>query len=222
MNVLHASLRREWRLACRNLADAANPVAFFLIVVTLVPLGTSAARGQLATLAPGMLWVAALLATLLSADQLFRRDHEDGTLEQLLLVPDALYGIVWTKVLIHWLFAGLPLVLFAPVLGMMLALPVEAMPALLLSLALGTIALALLGAIGAALTVSLRRSGLLLAVIVLPLYIPVLIFGASATAHAAAGNWPAGQLAVLGAFALLALGFAPLVIIAGLRIAAEG
>lgn len=221
MSILAATFRREWRIAWRNLADAINPVAFFLMVIALVPLGIGAGKQQLAAIAPGMIWVAALLSSLLSVDMLFRRDYDDGTLEQYLLLPGQLYGIIWLKVLVHWLFAGLPLVLVSPLLGLMLSLPATAVPVLLCSLALGTVSLSLVGAIGASLTVSLRRGGLLIAVIVLPLYIPVLIFGASATVQAAAGIIPAGQLAMLGAFALLALGLAPLVVMAGLRIAVE-
>lgn len=221
MNILSATFQREWRVAWRNLADAINPVAFFLMVIALVPLGMSADKAQLAAIAPGILWVAALLANLLSMDMLFRRDYDDATLEQYLLLPGELYGIVWIKVLVHWLFAGLPLVLVSPLLGMMLSLPPTAMPVLMLSLALGTTSLSLVGAIGASLTVSLRRGGLLMAIIILPLYIPVLIFGANATAQAVAGLFPAGQLAILGAFALLALGLAPLVVISGLKISLE-
>ena len=142
------------------------------------------AAGGLATLLLLTTIVTNPLASLLSVDMLFRRDYDDGTLEQYLLLPGQLYGLVWIKVWVHWLFAGLPLVLISPLLGM-------------------------------------RRGGLLIAVIVLPLYIPVLIFGASATVQAAVGIFPAGQLAMLGAFALLALGLAPLVVIAGLRIAVE-
>lgn len=221
MSILAATLQREWQLAWRNLADTVNPVAFFLMVIALVPLGIGTDKAQLTAIAPGMLWVAALLASLLSVDMLFRRDYDDGTLEQYLLLPNQLYGIVWIKVLVHWLFTGLPLVLISPLLGMMLSLPPVAMPVLMMSLALGTVSLSLIGAIGASLTVSLRRGGLLVAVIVLPLYIPVLIFGASATAQAVGGIVPAGQLAMLGAFALLALGLSPLVVMAGLRIAVE-
>ena len=221
MNILAATFQREWLLAWRNLADAVNPVVFFLMVVALVPLGIGTDKTQLSIIAPGIVWVAALLASLLSVDMLFRRDYDDGTLEQYLLLPNELYGIVWIKVLVHWLFAGLPLVLISPLLGVMLSLTPPAMPVLMLSLLLGTMSLSLIGAIGASLTVSLRRGGLLIAVIVLPLYIPVLIFGASATVQAAAGVFPAGQLAMLGAFALLALGLSPLVVIAGLRISLE-
>jgi heme exporter protein B len=221
MSVLPATFQREWQLACRNLGDAINPVAFFLMVIALVPLGIGTDKSQLAAIAPGILWVAALLASLLSMDMLFRRDYDDGTLEQYLLLPDQLYGIIWLKVLVHWLFAGLPLVLVSPLLGVMLSLPPVAMPVLMLSLALGTISLSLIGAMGASLTVSLRRGGLLIAVIVLPLYVPILIFGASATTQAVAGIFPAGQLAMLAAFALLTLGLTPLAVIAGLRIAVE-
>lgn len=221
MNVLIATAKREWRLACRNLADAINPAAFFLMVVALIPLGISAESAKLAAMAPGVLWVAALLASLLSADMLFRRDYDDGMLEQYLLLPDHLYGMVWIKILMHWLFTGLPLVVLSPLLGGMLSLPVQAMPVTMLALMLGTLSLSLIGAIGASLTVSLRRGGLLIAVIVLPLYIPVLIFGASATAQAALDVPVWGQLAVLGAFAVMALVLTPLVVMAGLRIAVE-
>ena len=216
-----ATFQREWLLAWRNLSDAINPVAFFLMVVALVPLGVGTDKAQLSAIAPGILWVAALLASLLSVDMLFRRDFDDATLEQYLLLPGQLYGIVWIKVIVHWLFTGLPLVLISPILGMMLSLSGAAIPVLVLSLALGTISLSLIGAIGASLTVSLRRGGLLIAVIVLPLYIPILIFGASATTLAVSDIFPAGQLAILAAFALFSLGLTPLVVMAGLKIAVE-
>ncbi len=216
-----ATLKREWQMAWRNVSDVINPVAFFLIVITLVPLGIGANKTQLAAIAPGMLWVAALLACLLSADLLFRREFDDGTLEQYLLLPHALYGILWIKIAVHWLFFGLPLVLVSPLLGLMLSLPSSALLVLMLALCLGTMSLSLIGAMGAALTVGLRRGGLLLAVIALPLYIPVLIFGASATAQAADGFFPAGQLMLLAALVLFTLGFAPLVVIAGLKIGIE-
>ncbi|MEZ5539398.1 MAG: heme exporter protein CcmB [Pseudomonadales bacterium] len=221
MSVLIATAKREWQLAWRNLADAINPAAFFLMVVALIPLGISAESAKLAAMAPGVLWVAALLASLLSADMLFRRDYDDGMLEQYLLLPEHLYGVVWIKILVHWLFTGLPLVVLSPLLGGMLSLPLQAMPITMLALTLGTLSLSLIGAIGASLTVSLRRGGLLIAVIVLPLYIPVLIFGASATAQAALGSAAWGQVAILGAFAVMALVLTPLVVMAGLRIAVE-
>lgn len=222
MSALTATLQREWQLAWRNLSDAINPLAFFLMVIALVPLGVSAESSRLAALAPGMLWVAALLASLLSADMLFRRDYDDGMLEQYLLLPAHLYGMVWIKVLIHWLFTGLPLALLSPLLGGMLSLPAAAMPITMLALALGTLSFSLLGAVGAALTVSLRRGGLLIAVIVLPLYIPVLIFGTSATTQATLSLPVWGQLAILAAFDVMALVLTPLVVITGLRIAVEG
>ena len=218
MSVLTATLRREWQLAWRNLADAINPAAFFLMVIALVPLGVSAESTRLAALAPGMLWVAALLASLLSADMLFRRDYDDGMLEQYLLLPAHLYSVVWIKVLVHWLFAGLPLVLLSPLLGGMLSLPVVAMPVTMLALALGTLSLSLIGAIGASLTVSLRRGGLLIAVIVLPLYIPVLIFATSAIDAAGMGLPYGGQLAILAAMLVGALTLTPLAVSAALRV----
>ena len=145
MNILAATFHREWQLAWRTLADAVNPVAFFLMVIALVPLGIGTDKTQLSVIAPGIVWVAALLASLLSVDMLFRRDFDDGTLEQYLLLPNELYGIVWIKVLVHWLFAGLPLVLISPLLGAMLSLPPLAMPVLMLSLLLGTMSLSLIG-----------------------------------------------------------------------------
>ena len=222
LKIVTAVISRDLKLAMRRQADIVSAIFFFIIVVSLFPLGIGPEPDLLRKLAPGVLWVAALLASLLSADMLFRRDYDDGMLEQYLLLPEHLYGMVWIKVLIHWLFTGLPLALLSPLLGGMLSLPVAAMPTALLALALGTLCLSLLGAIGAALTVSLRRGGLLIAVIILPLYIPVLIFGASATAQAATGTPAWGQLAILAAFDLMALVLTPLVVVTGLRIAVEG
>src|SRR5690606_33916128 len=157
-----------------------NPLVFFLIVITFIPLGVSPESNTLALLAPGLLWVIALLASLLSLDSLFRSDFEDGTLEQLLVSPQPLAWMVLAKVLAHWLMTGLPLALLAPLLGVMLALPAEGYLPLVLSLLLGSGSLSLIGAIGAALTVALRKGGLLLSLIVMPLYVPVLIFGSGA------------------------------------------
>ncbi len=215
-------VRRDLTVSMRHRSDLFNPVIFFLIVVTLFPLGVSPAPDVLKALAPGVLWVVALLATLLSSDGIFHADFEDGSLEQLLLSPQPLYLMVLAKVLSHWFITGLPLTLIAPMLGLMLQLPAAGMVPLMLSLLAGTGTLSFVGAIGAALTVGLRRGGLLLSLIVIPLYTPVLIFGASAVQSAIEGFSIAGQLAVLGAFFVFAITFAPFAIAGALRISVNG
>lgn len=216
--VIRATLRRELLIALRRPGDVINPLMFFLIAVTLFPLGAGSDAELLGTIAPGVIWVTALLAVMLSMDSLFRSDYEDGSLEQLLLVPQPLYFLLLTKVLSHWLVSSLPLVVLAPILAVMLALPGEGMGVLVLSLLLGTPTLNLIGAIGMALTVGLSRSGLLLAVLVLPLFIPVLVFGTGAVQAALNGLSAAGLLAVLAALLALALSLSPLAIGAALRI----
>ncbi len=213
-----ATWRREFQLSFRRKSDLVNPLIFFLMVATLFPLGVSPEPGFLAQLAPGVVWVAALLATLLSMDVLFRSDYEDGSLEQLLLSPQPLFIVVLAKVIAHWMMTGLALTLMAPLLGVMLFLPADGMPGLMLSLLLGTPTLSLVGAIGAALTVGLKKGGVLISLLVLPLYIPVLIFGSSAVQAAVTGLPLGGYLALLGALLALALGLAPLAISAALRI----
>jgi heme exporter protein B len=213
-----ALLRRDLTLAFRHRSQLANPLLFFTIVVTLFPLAVSPAPGLLSTIGPGVIWVAALLAAMLSLDSIFRSDYDDGTLEQLLLSPHPLSLLVLAKVLVHWLVTGLPLLLLAPLLGVLLHLNPAALVAMLSTLALGTPVLSLVGAIGVALTVGLRRGGVLLSLLVLPLYIPVLIFAASAVANAAAGLAIVGQLAFLGALLALAVALAPLAAAAALRI----
>jgi heme exporter protein B len=193
-----------------------------LIVVTLFPIGVSPEPQFLAQLAPGLLWVAALLSTLLSMESLFKADFEDGSLEQLLLSPQPLFMVVLAKVFAHWLMSGLALTLVAPILAIMLFLPFEGMPGLMLSLLLGTPTLSLIGAIGAALTVGLRRGGVLISLLVLPLYIPVLIFGSSAVQAAITGLPLGGYFALLGALLALALALAPLATGAALRISVSG
>lgn len=216
--VILATLRRELLIALRRPGDIVNPLMFFVIAVTLFPLGAGNDEEFLAGIAPGVVWVTALLAVMLSMDSLFRSDYEDGSLEQLLLVPQPLYFLLLAKVFAHWLVSSLPIVILAPVLGAMLALPGEGAGVLVLSLLLGTPTLNLIGAIGMALTVGLSRSGLLLAVLVLPLFIPVLVFGTGAV-QAALGGLPAGGLlAVLAALLMIALTLSPLAIGAALRI----
>lgn len=214
-------IRRDVVLALRRRAEIANPLLFFLMVCTLFPLGIGPDPKQLAVLAPGILWVVALLSCLLASEGVLRGDFDDGSLEQMLLSPTSLYLLALAKTVAHWLVAGLPLALLAPVLALLLQLPALAMPALVASLLLGTAVLSFVGAIGAALTVGLRRGGLLLSLIVLPLYIPVLIFGASAVQAAAQGLAYAGQLAALGALLALALPLAPFAIASGIRISTD-
>ncbi|UFH51571.1 heme exporter protein CcmB [Pseudomonas sp. KNUC1026] len=218
MSVLGHTLRRELHLLCRRPGDWLNPLVFFALVITLFPLGVGAEPALLREIAPGLIWVAALLAVMLSLDGLFRADFDNGSLEQLVLAPQPLALLVLVRVLAHWLLSGLALVLVAPVLAVMLGLPPACLPALAASLLLGTPSLSLLGAVGAALTVGLKRGGLLLALLILPLYIPVLILG-SATLRAALQGLPvAGYLLWLACLAVLSITLAPLAIAAGLRI----
>ncbi|WP_417584102.1 heme exporter protein CcmB [Nitrincola sp.] len=220
--IFFATLKRELQLALRRRSDLVNPLIFFLMVATLFPLGVSPEPTLLAILAPGVVWVAALLATLLAMDSLFRSDFEDGSLEQILLSPQPLFVVVLGKVLAHWIMTGLPLTLMAPLLGVMLFLPAEGMKGLMLSLLIGTPTLSLVGAIGAALTVGLRKGGVLISLLVLPLYIPVLIFGTAAVEAALTGLPVGGHLALLGALLALGLALAPLAIAAALRISVSG
>lgn len=217
-----ATLKRDLKLSLRRKSELVNPLIFFLMVITLFPLGVSPEPGFLAELAPGALWVAALLATLLSMDSLFRTDFEDGSLEQLLLSPQPLMVVVMAKVLAHWMLTGLALTLVAPLISIMLFLPSDGVAGLMLSLLLGTPTLSLIGAIGAALTVGLKRGGVLISLLVLPLYIPVLIFGTSAVQAAVTGLPLGGYLALLGALLALGVALAPLAIGAALRISVSG
>lgn len=212
----------DLRLSLRRRSDLVNPLIFFVMVITLFPLGVSPEPSFLAQLAPGVLWVAALLATLLSIDSVFRSDFDDGSLEQLLLSPQPLYMVCLAKVLAHWTLSGLILTLIAPLIGVMLFLPGDGMFGLMLSLLLGTPTLSLIGAIGAALVVGLRKGGVLLALLVLPLYIPVLIFGSAAVQAAIDGLPLGGYLALLGALLALGIALAPLAIGAALRISVSG
>lgn len=215
------TLRRDLLIALRRRGDIANPLVFFVIVIALFPLGIGPTPQDLARIAPGVLWVVALLASLLSTDMVFRADHDDGSLEQLLRSPDPLYLLAIAKITVHWLVTGLPLTLLSPLMGGMLYLPGAAAPALLLSLLLGTLTLSLVGGIGAALTVGLRKGGILLSLLILPFYIPVLVFGTAAVDAAALGADYLPHLAILGAFALVALTLAPLAVGAALRISLD-
>lgn len=217
-----AVLRRDLLLVFRRRGELANPLVFFLIVLTLIPLAISPAPEQLARIAPGIIWVMALLATLLSIDGLFQSDYQDGSLEQMLISPQPVYVLVLAKVLAHWLVTGLPLTLLAPVLGIMLALPEAGYLPMLASLSMGTAALSLIGAIGAALTVALRRGGLLLSLVVTPLYMPVLIFGAGAVQRAVDGLPTDGPLMVIGALLALALLISPFAAAGALKVSMHG
>jgi len=213
-----ALLHRDLSLAVRNRGELVNPLVFFLVVVSLFPLGVGPGPNLLGSIAPGVIWVAALLASLLSMERLFRSDFDDGSLEQLLLSPQPLPVLVLAKVLAHWLTSGLPLVLMSPLLGLLLYLPGRAVPALLASLMMGTPILSLIGAIGVALTVGLQRGGILLTLLILPLYVPVLIFATAAVTAAAEGFAYNGQIAILGAGLAAALTLSPLATAAALRI----
>lgn len=215
---MKALLIRDLRLATRAGGGFGLALAFFLIVCTLVPFGVGPQGGTLALIAPGILWVGALLACLLSLDRIFALDHEDGSLDLLATAPLPLEGVVASKALAHWLTTGLPLVLAAPVFGILLHLPGPGYVWLVLSLALGTPALSVLGAFGAAVTVGLRRGGLLLSLLVLPLYIPTLIFGAEAVRRGAAGLDPWTPLAFLAAITLAVLALVPFAAASALRV----
>ena len=214
-----ALLVRDLRLLWRRRGDAFQPALFALLVVVLFALALGGETQALGKVAPAVLWVAILLAGLLSLDTLFRGDAEDGSLEQWILAPVPLAWLVLVRVLIHWATTALPLVLAAPLLGEMLHLPRSELPMLLATLALGTPLLSLLGAVVAALTVGMRRSGILVALLALPLYVPVLVFGAGAVAASAQGLDASGALLWLAAGLLLSRLLAPLAAAAAIRIA---
>ncbi|WP_339827320.1 heme exporter protein CcmB [uncultured Arenimonas sp.] len=217
--VARAQARRDLRLVWRRRGDAAQPVLFAVMVVALFPLALGADPQQLARIAPGVLWVAVLLAGLLALDSLYRGDLEDGSLEQMLLAPVPLAWLIAVRVAVHWVTTALPLVMLTPVLAELLYLPGELLPVLLVSLLLGTPLLSLLGAVVAALTVGIRRSGMLLALLALPLFLPVLVFGAGSVMAAAQGLPWAGALLLMAAGLVLAIVLAPLVAAAAIRIA---
>lgn len=209
---------RDIKLAFRQRQDLLNPLLFFVMVVTLFPLGVSPEISFLSEAGAGILWVAALLSVLLSLDHLFRHDFDDGTLEQLVLQPQPLFLLVLAKTVAHWMLTGLPLVLLTPVLGVMVHLDGNSIGVLCLTLLIGTPVLSLIGAIGAALTLGLRSAGVLLSLLVIPLYIPVLIFGTGTVAAASDGAAVGAYMALMGAFLMLALTLAPFAAAAALRI----
>ena len=215
------AVRRDLKLALRSKAELGVQLLFYAIVVTLFPLGIGADPALLRTLAPGILWVAALLASLLSLPRLFAADFADGTLEQIALSPYPLTALISGKIVAHWLTAGAPLALLSPLLALQFGLEGRELAVLALGLLLGTPTLSLLGAIGAALTLGLRTGGALLALLILPLYVPILIFGAGAVEAMHAGLGAGGELSALGAALLAAAIGAPLAAAAAVRIALD-
>lgn len=210
---------RDLRLLWRRRGDAFQPALFALLVVVLFALALGGEQQALSNVASAVLWVAVLLAGLLALDTLFRGDAEDGSLEQWMLAPVPLAWLVLVRTFMHWMTTALPLLIATPFLGELLHLPRNQLPVLMVSLALGTPLLSLLGTVVAALTVGMRRSGILVALLALPLYVPVLVFGAGSVAAAAQGLDPVGALLLLGAGLVLALVLAPLVAAAAIRIA---
>ncbi len=214
-------IRRDLLLAMRRRSDVLTILFFFIIVVSLFPLSVGPEMNMLRTMAPGVVWVAALLASMLSLGRMFSNDYIDGTLEQMLVSPQSLSLLVLGKALAHWLVTGLPLVMMAPVLGIQYDLPLDALAVLTVTLLLGTPVLSLIGAIGAALTLGLRGGGVLVSLLVLPLYIPVLIFGAGAVEANMAGVAFDAHLSLIGAFLMVALVFAPWAAASSLRVSLE-
>jgi heme exporter protein B len=216
-----AVVARDLLIALRHRSDVLTTFFFFVIVVSLFPLGVGPEPDTLREIAPGVVWVAALLAAMLSLARMFGTDYADGTLEQLVLTPQPLVVLVMAKVAVHWLTTGLPLVLIAPVLGLQFDLPADSLVTLLLSLLIGTPVLSLIGAVGAALTLGVRGGAALTSLLVLPLYVPVLIFGAGAVVATATGTGAAGHLSLLGAMLMIALVFAPWATAVALKISLE-
>ena len=214
-------IRRDLLLAMRRRADVLTTLIFFVMVVSLFPLGVGPEPDMLRKMASGVLWVAALLSSMLSLPRMFSADYVDGTLEQMMLAPQSLTMMVLGKIVAHWMLSGLPLVLIAPVLGLQFDMSAQALWILVVGLLLGTPVLSMIGAIGAALTLGLRGGGVLVSLLVLPLCIPVLIFGAGAVEAVNSGMGAASNLSLLGAFVLFALVFTPFVAAQALRISME-
>lgn len=211
-------LKRDLTISLRHRDDIFNPILFFIIVITLFPLGIGPEINTLSRIAPGIIWVAALLASLLSLDRLFKADYRDGSLEQLLLSPHPLFILVLAKIVAHWLITAVPLIFIAPLLAVLLHLHTDSYLALFLTLLIGTPILSFIGAIGAALTVGIKKGGVLLSLIILPLYIPVLIFATSAIDTAAMNLPYSGQLAIIAAMFFLTLILAPFAVSSALKV----
>ena len=214
-------IRRDLTLAMRRRADVLTTLIFFVMVVSLFPLAVGSEMDLLRKMAPGVVWVAALLASMLSLARMFSADYLDGTLEQMLLAPQSLSMLVLSKIVAHWMLSGLPLVLIAPVLGLQFDMSGDALLVLVVALLLCTPVLSMIGAVGAALTLGLRGGGVLVSLLVLPLCVPVLIFGTGAVAEVTGGMSPAANLSLLGAFLLMSLLFTPWVAAQALRISME-
>lgn len=211
-------VKRDVRVALRQRSELLNPLIFLLIVVSLFPLGVGPGPDILARIAPGVIWVSALLSAMLGLDRLFRDDFRDGALEQMMLLPVSMEVSVLAKIAVHWLLTALPVLLIAPLLALLLNLPTHAWGVLWLTLLFGTPVLSAAGAIGVALTVSLNKGGALLSLLLLPLLIPLLIFATAAVEAAVSGLSAAGPLALIGAFMVLSLTLAPFAVKAGLRV----
>ena len=221
MKALLTIIQRDLLLVMRRKSEVLTALFFFVIVTSLFPLGIGADSALLRKIAPGVIWVAALLSTLLGLQRMFAPDYLDGTLEQLALSPKPMVLLVMGKIIAHWLVCGLPLVILAPVIGLQFDLDPSSLRILMLTLLLGTPVLSLLGSIGAALTLGVRGSSVLMSLLILPLYIPVLIFGAGAVYASSAGLDVTGQFSLLGALLILSLAFVPWVSTAAVRIAIE-
>ncbi len=218
LSALITIIRRDLLVAFRRRAELMNPILFYVIVVTLFPLGVTPDQEFLSKLAPGVVWVTALLAALISMESIFRQDFDDGSVEQLFLSQHPPTLLIFGKVIAHWLITGLPMLIIVPIMASLLYIPSQAIPALIITLLLGTPILSLIGAIGVALTAGLRGGGVLLGLLILPLYIPVLIFASGAVSAAVDGQVYSGHLALLGAGLILALMLSPLAISASLKI----
>jgi heme exporter protein B len=218
LSALLTIIRRDLLVAFRRRAELMNPILFYVIVVTLFPLGVSPDQAFLSQLAPGVVWVTALLAALISMESIFRQDFDDGSVEQLFLSQHPPTVLILGKVIAHWLITGLPMLIIVPLMALLLYIPQQAIPTLFVTVLIGTPILSLIGAIGVALTAGLRGGGVLLGLLVLPLYIPVLIFASGAVSAAIEGLPYSGHVAMLGAGLILALILAPLSISGSLKI----
>ena len=221
MSAMFAIIARDLLLVMRRKSEVLTALFFFVVVTSLFPLGIGADPALLRTIAPGVIWVAALLSTLLGLHRMFAADYQDGTLEQLVLSPQPLVLLVAGKIIAHWLVCGLPLVILAPIIGIQFDLDVDSLYVLMASLLLGTPVLSLLGSIGAALTLGLRGGSVLMSLLILPLYVPVLIFGAGAVYANSVGLNISGHISLLSALLILALAFVPWVSAAAIKIAIE-
>ena len=221
MNAMFAIIARDLLLVMRRKSEVLTALFFFVVVTSLFPLGIGADPALLRKIAPGVIWVAALLSTLLGLHRMFAADYQDGTLEQLVLSPQPLVLLVAGKIIAHWLVCGLPLVILAPIIGIQFDLDVDSLYVLMASLLLGTPVLSLLGSIGAALTLGLRGGSVLMSLLILPLYVPVLIFGAGAVYANSVGLNISGHISLLSALLILALAFVPWVSAAAIKIAIE-